>query len=297
MGRRPYLAAGGAGPKLVKRYWMPLNIGDYLAETGHLSAAEHGAYHLLRMYYWIHSRLPAEEDAIRRISRMTPRQWLQSRDVLKALFSEGWRHLALDLEIRKAIEISEVNSANARKSHANRKKFAAQPQANPHTQQHLQPDSLPSGESSPPSPEVVNNAGNRKSSSASGLDPNWTPNAADEKVAGDYGMSQTDISSELAKFRAHHAEKGFLSHDWSATWLKWCSRWDGKPKPIKPSIAGEVSAIQKVHVKVDTPQWEAWQTYCKNTTGKGTPTDKSFGWQFDSEWPPGHPLRQEDAAP
>jgi uncharacterized protein YdaU (DUF1376 family) len=273
---------------------MPLNIGDHLAETGHLTAAEHGAYLLLQMYYWIHSGLPAEEDAIRRISKMTSRQWLQSRSTLKALFGDGWRHPALDLGIRKAIEKSEVNAANARKSHTSRKKFAAQPQASPHTQQHLQPDSLPSGESSDPSPEVVINAGNRNSRSASRLDPNWILNAADEKVARDYGMSQTDIASELVKFRAHHAEKSSVSYDWSATWLKWCSRWDGKSKPIRPSASGEM--IAKVHVKADTPQWKAWQTHLKETSGRGTPTDKSFGWYFDSEWPPSDPAGQQDAA-
>jgi uncharacterized protein YdaU (DUF1376 family) len=270
----------------MKRYWMPLNIGDYLAETGHLTVAEHGAYYLLRMYYWINSGLPADEGAICRISRMTPRQWKQSRDVLKALFAESWRHPALDHEIRKAIEISEANSANARKSHANRKKIAAQPQANSHTQQHLQlqTNSLPSGESSPPSPEVGNHVGNPKSSSASTLDPNWTPNAADENVASGYGMSQTDIASEVKKFRAHHAEKGSSSHDWSASWLKWCARWDSKPIPIKPSIGGEAGAVQKVHVKEGTPQWEAWRTHL----GKTPPTDRYFGWMFDTEWPPGY---------
>jgi uncharacterized protein YdaU (DUF1376 family) len=283
----------------VKRYWMPLKIGDYLGETAHLTVAELGAYLLLRMHYWIHSGLPAEEDAIRRISRMTPRQWSQSRDVLRALFAEGWRHPGLDSEIQHAIEISETNSANARKSHANRKKFAVRPQANSHTQPNLQlqPHSLPSGESGPPSPEVGNHVGNPKSSSASRLDPNWTPNAADEKVASGFGMSQADIASEVTKFRAYHAEKGFESHDWSASWVKWCSRWDQRPVPVEPPIAGEVSASQKVHVKTETPQWEAWQIYCKKTTGKGTPTDKHFGWYFDSEWPPGYPLRQEDAAP
>jgi uncharacterized protein YdaU (DUF1376 family) len=280
----------------MKRFWMPINIGDYLAETGHLTVAEHGAYNLLRMYYWTHSGLPAEEGAIRRISKMTSRQWSLSRDVLKALFGEGWRHLALDHEIRKAIEISEANSANARKSHANRKKFAAESQANSRTQQHLHTNSLPSGESSPPSPEVGNQIGNPKSSSASTLAPNWTPNAADENVASGYGMSQIDIASEVKKFRAYHAEKGSASHDWSASWLMWCSRWDGKPTPIKPSIGGEAGAVQKVHVKADTPEWEAWQAYLKKTTGKGTPTDKNFGWYFDSIWPPGYPLRQEDGA-
>jgi uncharacterized protein YdaU (DUF1376 family) len=270
---------------------MPLKIGDYLAETSHLSAAEHGAYHLLRMYYWIHSRLPADEDAIRRISRLTPRQWSQSRDVLRAFFDDGWRHSALDLEIRKAIEISEVNSANARKSHANRKRSVAQPQARPHTQLQIQPDSLPSGES-PLSLETGKITVSRKTK----LDPNWKPNVEDEKVASDHGMSPTDIASELATFRAHHAERNTFSHDWSATWLKWCSRWDGKSKPIKAATGGELIVTKKIHVKFDTPQWKAWQEYLKKSTGKGTPTDKHFGWYFDSEWPPGYPVGQQDAA-
>jgi len=277
----------------MKRFWMPLNIGDYLSATGHLTVAEHGAYNLLRMYYWTHSGLPAEESAIRRISRMTSRQWSQSRDVLQALFGEGWRHQTLDQE---AIDISEANSANARKSHANRKKSAAKSQVQSHTQQHLQIESIPSGESGPLSPEARYQIRKLDSTEASSLDRNWIPNVADENVARDYGMSNADIDSELRKFQAHHAEKGSTSHDWSASWLKWCSRWNGKPMPIKTSIIGEAGAAPKVHVKADTPEWEAWQAYLKKTTGKGTPADRKFGWYFDSIWPPGHPLRQEDAA-
>jgi len=35
----------------------------------------------------------------------------------------------------------------------------------------------------------------------------------------------------------------------------------------------------------------------KKIKSKGTPTDKKFGWYFDSIWPSGYSLRQEDGAP
>lgn len=105
----------------MSRPWMPLYVADYQADTAHLSTAEHGAYLLLIMFYWTKGGLPKDEEAIRRITRMTNRQWSQSRDVLKSLFGDEWRHKRIEDELAKAIEKSSINSANAKRRHSERK--------------------------------------------------------------------------------------------------------------------------------------------------------------------------------
>jgi uncharacterized protein YdaU (DUF1376 family) len=114
---------------------MPFYISDYLGDTGHLSTVEHGAYILLIMHYWSHGGLPADEPTIARITRMTARQWSQSRDRLRSLFGDDWRHKRIDKELAKAIEKSQVNSANAKRRHSERSADAERT----HTQ--LQPQS------------------------------------------------------------------------------------------------------------------------------------------------------------
>lgn len=67
---------------------MPLYVADYLADTAHLAAAEHGAYLLLIMAYWRNGSLPADEKMLQRISRMSQREWAKSREVVLALFAD-----------------------------------------------------------------------------------------------------------------------------------------------------------------------------------------------------------------
>jgi uncharacterized protein YdaU (DUF1376 family) len=119
----------------MNRPWMPLYIADYLADTSHLNTMEHGAYLLLIMHYWRHDGLPADEEYIRRITKMTHHQWKKSRDVL-AKFFDGWRHKRCDQEIAQAIEKSKANSANAKLSHEVRRANAqrTQTQSQSHTE-------------------------------------------------------------------------------------------------------------------------------------------------------------------
>ncbi|WP_235936087.1 YdaU family protein [Devosia aurantiaca] len=100
---------------------MPLHIENYLADTGHLTAAEHGAYLMLIMHYWREGSLPDDERIIARISRLTASQWAGSRPILAALFREGWKHKRIDEELSKADDIIEKRRNAALGRHAKSK--------------------------------------------------------------------------------------------------------------------------------------------------------------------------------
>ncbi|QIG70461.1 DUF1376 domain-containing protein [Rhizobium phage RHph_N28_2] len=107
---------------MSNRAWMPLHIADYLADTGHLTATEHGAYLLLIMHYWQNGSLPENERVIARIAKLSPEQWEESRDMLAMLFGPGWKHKRIDAELGKADEIIEKRRAAAEARYSKGKK-------------------------------------------------------------------------------------------------------------------------------------------------------------------------------
>jgi uncharacterized protein YdaU (DUF1376 family) len=113
----------------VKRPWMPLNIGEFLQDTAHLSTTEIGAYMLLIMHYWARGGPCPNLEAFRRVTRLTARQWAQSGDVLRSFFGDDLSHGRLDRDLSQVIAKSEVNSANAKRMHEERKRIADERQA------------------------------------------------------------------------------------------------------------------------------------------------------------------------
>src|SRR6185437_12147775 len=90
--------------------WMPLYIGDYLADTAHLSTLENGAYLLLIMSYWRRGGLPDDDAQLARIARLPLEQWLNVRSTVVQLLGNGWAHKRIDLELQKAANKSEKAS-------------------------------------------------------------------------------------------------------------------------------------------------------------------------------------------
>lgn len=92
---------------------MPLYVADYLADTGHLSTVEHGAYMLLIMHYWQTGSLPEDDKRLSRIARLNEAEWQDVRDTLADMFDANWKHKRIDAEIAKVADISTKRKAAA----------------------------------------------------------------------------------------------------------------------------------------------------------------------------------------
>lgn len=99
--------------------FMPLWIGDYLADTMRLTRDQHGGYLLLIMDYWRHAQaLPDDDLSLAAVTKSTPEEWKKLRPVLAKFFTiEGgvWKHGRIEDELKKAQESynSKVERAKA----------------------------------------------------------------------------------------------------------------------------------------------------------------------------------------
>ena len=90
--------------------WMPLFVGDYLADTMHLTTEQHGAYLLLLMAYWkAQGPLPDDNFRLASITKLSPDAWSMNRAMLEEFFDMEsipgwWAHGRVEKELQKAKE-------------------------------------------------------------------------------------------------------------------------------------------------------------------------------------------------
>lgn len=263
----------------MKRHWMPFYFSDYLADTSHLSTVEHGAYLLLIAHYWAHDGLPADEAIIARITRMTARQWSQSRDRLRSLFGDMWRHKRIDKEIAKAIEKSKVNSSNAHRRHSGRTAVAQR--SDTQLQPQLQKKDIEAKKIG---------TGKPKKQAELPLPTDWKPNIESVQKAQALGFTPREIGLEVEKFKHHAVEKQRLFARPNAAFDRWmlnAATYQNKAPPETKSTGG-FSALP------GSPEFQAWRTYFRDG-GKAALVRQleqreleGRAFNFESQWPPGH---------
>jgi uncharacterized protein YdaU (DUF1376 family) len=99
-------------------FWIPIYIGDYLADTLRLTTEQHGAYLLLIFDYWRNGPPPDDNAVLARITGLSQASWAHCRPTLERLFqSDGkvWRHKRIDMEMARVVAVRARNSENGAK--------------------------------------------------------------------------------------------------------------------------------------------------------------------------------------
>lgn len=89
--------------------WMPLDWGDYWRDTGHLKAAEHGAYLNLLGHYWVSGKpLPDDDARLHRLAKTTRAEWQRLGGTVRAFFTVrdgALHHKRVEREIARATDL------------------------------------------------------------------------------------------------------------------------------------------------------------------------------------------------
>ncbi len=108
-----------SGPTSTK-VWMPLFIGDYLADTSRLTTEQHGAYLLLIFDYWRNGPLPNDDAVLLQVTKLRPDAWSMSQVLLRGLFRLGedglLHHKRIDAELAKSKQNRETAAEKAKKA-------------------------------------------------------------------------------------------------------------------------------------------------------------------------------------
>jgi len=222
---------------------MPIWTDAYLADTRHLTAAQHGAYLLLLMEAWRRPScsLPNDDRQLARWASMSDDEWVENRDVVMGFWRLNKRRNEFQqlrqLNVRdKVREKSKKQSDRATSGWRKRKKqdATAKPKRMPDGRRDdatktlstsITPDTL-SGVS-PPSEASPEPKANPTPKRETRLPDGWEPSPTDRKFAKSEGLTDADIDRTAARFRDYWAGKGGKSGrkaDWPATWRNWVRR-------------------------------------------------------------------------
>jgi len=241
--------------------YMPLYVADYLADTAHLTAIEHGAYLMLILNYWQRGKpLPSDDTRLCRIARVPPELWPAVKAEIEEFFSEAggkWTHSRIDAELARVFDKSTKARASAQRSLSVRSTDAERN----HSYTDTDTDTDTEEERKEGSPaEVTGGDGDAP------IDPNfpkkkpipkaqaavmptgWTPTDAGMGYASEL-LGAAECGRQLEIIRDWAESGGHRKVSWEATWRNWVRRASrdgprqGQQKP--ESFASISSALRQ----------------------------------------------------
>lgn len=249
--------------------WMPVYIGDYLADTMRLSTLQHGAYFLLMMEYWRQGPLPDDMDELSAIARAERKVWDKSIwPTLKRFFSKGEDGLLhqkrADIELERVQSISNKrreavgqrrDRSNAKDQHTGNKSStnedtnvsdlniqtdnkegdtravcASALQSQSHNSS-LRSELVCGAPSASAPPAKPDPRGHR-------LPEDWKPSPEDRSYALSLGLNPTEVAEVFRNYWHDLAGAKARKVSWSGTWKNWC-RQDASKRGTAKAATGK----------------------------------------------------------
>lgn len=170
--------------------WMPLYIGDYLADTIRLTAEQHGAYLLLLMEHWMRGPIPDDDEVLSQITRLPIDRWNKTRGLFLGYFSviDGfWINKRCTAEKQKADAFLAKQKANGAKGgRPKNPKNPNETQTEPNSKAKHNPNESPSPSPSPSQLKEEKNIRTPKADAFGVLDILASFPTLPESIAADY---------------------------------------------------------------------------------------------------------------
>lgn len=186
--------------------YMQFYVADYLADTAHLSAEEHGAYLLLIFNYWQTGK-PIPKKRLQKVARVSNDRWTDVEESLSEFFSdngEEWVHDRIEADLTAAKE-AQAQRAAAGKASAEARKSAKRDALKKKSNDRSTGVEQPSNEMS------TNKEQNREEQ-----------NRKDSK-------EQNTGSADADPEREKSSSGKFTDEDFEKFWVFCRDRWHGKP--------------------------------------------------------------------
>lgn len=208
--------------------WMPLYVGDYLADTMHLTTAEHGAYVLLLMHSWRTGPLPDDDSRLAAIVRADAAAWRRMAPTIRAFFDvtdAGLVQRRLErVRSEQGGKVEQRRAAGRASAEARRRQregnggatAVERPLPSSLARQGREPE--PEEDIPPSQPTAV------RSPRGSRLPADWSPGHDDQAFAVGLGLSVDAVAAQFRDYWHAKAGKDAVKLDWSATWRGWCRR-------------------------------------------------------------------------
>lgn len=213
--------------------WMPLFIGDYLADTTRLTTEQHGAYLLLIMDYWRNGAPPDDDLILSNITKMQQRDWKKTKNAVMTFFTlenGAWVHSRIEKELEDAAAGKKKAEEKAKKAAEARWGKASAEHKNENTQS-IATSNAPSilqalheeCPSQSPSPSLKPLKSKTESATASRLPADWMP-SPDDIAFCERERPELSVEATAHSFRDYWiAVPGVKGRkvDWAATWRNW----------------------------------------------------------------------------